>query len=151
MQFRLRRPSTLLTILAPVIIGLFSHCDNPFSSPSNEASVTFSIVYSKTLDFNLRIIEPYSIAGEGKWNNKYSKLLTAENGTLQHTFEGVSPGNYAGLLGNISESYHEFTISRGQRITLHYARSNTDDHCVTTRSGTYCVPQYEWSCYTTID
>ncbi|MBD3420898.1 MAG: hypothetical protein GF398_12330 [Chitinivibrionales bacterium] len=140
----------VLPVFAVILFVNLLGCESPFSS-SGSTSVTFSIVYDETLDFNLRVIEPYAVAGQGKWNNKYSKLITAKNGITTYTFDDVAPGDYAGLLGNISESYQEFSVARGQDVTLNYTKAYTEDICVTTRSGHYCVPQYQWSCRTTVD
>jgi len=110
--------SKLVLILSLVLLINLPSCKKD-ELLNKKTSVTFNISdeVGSLGDCAFRIIEPVADRSNGYTPvNKYA----FETGLSSYSFDEVEPGNYAGLIGGIGDTYKEFSIAKGEHITINY-------------------------------
>jgi len=110
--------SKLVLILGLVLLINLPSCKKD-ELLDKKTSVTFNVSdeVGSLGDCAFRIIEPVADHSSGfTIVNKYSFLT----GLRSYTFDDVEPGNYAGILGTNGNTYIDFSIAKGEHVTINY-------------------------------
>ena len=119
------------------LLIIFTGCEKMDISKSTEIIFQINDETGKLSKCNLRIIKP----NPDNWENVYSHMITLP-GESSYKFEDVKEGDYASLIGNVSETYKNFSISKGDHLKITYTYYVSGYVNV----GGHTVPYKEWKC-----
>lgn len=139
----MKRIKLNLIIISIASIFLFS-CEKDFFDKTSEVTFKVNDQLGKVSGCNYRIVK----ANGCKCEFSPEDILThSVNGTSSYTFEDVEPGTYAGLIGTVGNTYEEFTVEKGEHVTLTYTYGYAGSISGSFSSGVgYSAAIGSWSC-----
>lgn len=107
-------------ILCSLLMLNFSSCKKDELDVKTSVTFNFTDEAGTSGDIYYRIIEQVSDPTTTfTIVDKYKQKVT---GAVSYTFDDVEPGNYAAILGTVGETYRNFSIAKGERVTVNIKR-----------------------------
>lgn len=137
-------------LMACIVVILFcSTCDNPFANEEEESaqvSVFMHDLTGKVGACNFRIIERNPACKSNCAPVNIQTHSIDHPNVRSYTFTDVEAGEHAMLVGNIGDTYLEFTATAGEAVKIHYEYSASSTVTIGEFSsgGSVTLPYNTW-------